>query len=205
MKKFCAIGIVILAWVLNTLAARGQSLVDTYWPLNDGDQRLFSVRGAPLTMSVATNDDGNFTMTSTFAGSSEKLIFEEDSDGSYITGEKAVGPVISFDAPVTFLTDSLLQKGGTVRTDTTVDNGLASAIITVTVENAGTVTVPAGRFANCKTILTRTKAASLSSSAYVSSSSLGRPQPLLRQKSGPSRCRFSPEFGPCWRTQPSPG
>ena len=173
------------------LAAKAQ-LVQRYFPLNSGDQRLFSVRGAPLTMSVATNDDGIFAMTSTFAGSSEELIFEQDSDAVYVVGEQSIGPVVSFDTPVTFLTDSLLQKGGTVRTDTTVDDGLASAIITVTVENAGTVTVPAGRFANCKTIITHTKAASLSSRAYVASSSLGPVATIVAPGVGPIKAQVLP-------------
>ncbi|MGP8200495.1 MAG: InlB B-repeat-containing protein [Limisphaerales bacterium] len=170
--------------MLFALTANGQ-LVESYFPLNNGDQRLFSVEGGPLTMSIETNDDGEFTMTAGFGGSSEGLIFDQEPDGLYIIGEKSVGPEVRFDTPVTFLTESLLTKGGTAKTETSIDDGLAEASISVSVGNAGSVKVLAGTFANCKSIVTHTKAKSTSSSAYVSTSSAGLATTIVAPGVGP--------------------
>lgn len=144
--------------------------VASYWPLNGGDQRLFSMAGAPLTMVVTDDNNGVFTAKSTFEGSSQALDFEEDPDDCYITAVDDLTKV-SFDTPVTFMTDALLQSGGTVRTTTGLDNGLATVTVTVNVGNAGTVTVPAGKFSNCRSVTLHVKKDSSSSNAEIITSS----------------------------------
>jgi hypothetical protein len=138
----------------------------TYWPLNNGDQRLFSIDGIPLAMTVTTNANGNFVMQSAFEGSSQSLTFEEDANDLYLAGVDDVTEV-SLDNPPIFLDDDLLQSGGTVKTVTGLDNGLATVTISVTVGNAGTVKVPAGTFTGCKSIVLHVKKDSASSSAEI--------------------------------------
>jgi len=121
-------------------------------------------------MSVSDLGYGSFNVTSVFGGSPQTLTFQADPDTCYLTGVNDLSPV-SFDTPVLFMDDVLLQKGGTVRTATTVDNGLAALVVTVTVANAGTVTVPAGRFTNCRSITTSVKKTGSSSGVEVFTSS----------------------------------
>jgi hypothetical protein len=159
----------IAAFAFCNLPSKGQ-LLSSYWPLNDGDQRLFGVLGTPLTMSVNADGSGYFDVSSTFAGSTQTLSFDEDADNCYLAGMNDFSEV-SLDTPVLFLDDALLQKGGTVKTTTTLDGGLATVTITVTVANAGTVTVPAGKFSNCRSAVTKVKNNGSSSGVEVMGSS----------------------------------
>ncbi|MGO8699146.1 MAG: hypothetical protein ACLQVY_15655 [Limisphaerales bacterium] len=72
-----------------------------------------------------------------------------------MTQDSAFGSTVTFDQPVLFLDDTLLQKGGTAKTVTTIANGAATLNITATVANAGTVTTPGGTFKNCRSIVTK--------------------------------------------------
>jgi hypothetical protein len=168
--KLARVVVVVVSWVWISLAAGGQTLVETYFPLNGGDQKLFSVLGAPLAMSVSDQGNGYFEVASTFGGSTQSLIFEDDTNDCYLADVDDLGRV-SLDPPALFLDDDLLQKGGTAKTTTSLDNGLASVTISVTVANAGTVTVPAGKFANCKSVALHVKKNGSSSGVEVITSS----------------------------------
>jgi hypothetical protein len=139
------------ALALSAVSSRAQ-LLNSYWPLHDGDQRLFSVQGTPLTTSVIDTGSGFFEMLSTFVDSTQALVFEASGADCYLMDVINLSEV-SFDNPTLFLDQALLQKGGSVRTTTTVDGGLASVTVTVTVANAGKLTVPAGTFTNCRSVL----------------------------------------------------
>lgn len=156
--------------VFFNLTAIGGPLLSSYWPLNNGDQRLFSVDGAPLTMSVSTNAGGEFVMESTFAGSSQSLTFDEGPDDLYLAGLDDLTEV-SLDNPAVFLDEDLLQSGGTVKTVTGLDNGIATVTISASVSDAGTVKVPAGTFSGCKKIVLHVKKDSASSRAEIITSS----------------------------------
>jgi hypothetical protein len=161
--------LLITAFALFNLSTKGQ-LVESYWPLHDGDQRLFSVYGAPLTMSVSGQGNGYFEVSAAFLGSTQALTFEEDPDDCYMTGNYDFSEV-TFDSPVLFMDDALLQKGGTVKTTTTLDGGLATVTITISVANAGTVTVPAGKFTNCRSVVLKVKQDGASSGVETLTSS----------------------------------
>jgi hypothetical protein len=168
--KLTRVLVFVVGWVLISLAARGQTLVETYFPLNSGDQKLFSVSGLPLTMTVSTNGGGDFDLVASFAGSSQTLEFYDDNTNCYLVGDNDVSQV-SFDTPVLFLNDELLSKGGTAKTTTTLDGGLAEVTITVTVGNAGKVKVPAGTFPNCKQVVLTVKKDSASAGVELLTSS----------------------------------
>lgn len=121
-------------------------------------------------MSVSATDGGDFDLVSSFGGSSQTLEFYDDNTNCYLVGLNDFSQV-SFDTPVLFLNQELLSKGGTARTTTTLDGGLAEVTITVTVGNAGKVNVPAGTFSDCKQVVLKVKEDSASAGVEVLTSS----------------------------------
>jgi hypothetical protein len=125
--------------------------MNTYWPLNDGDYKTFSYSGGELDLSVYEIFD---TLYQVEWVAPPKPAFEwEQIEGDSLYLIKAGVPYISitFTPEVLLLDDALLMSGGSRTTKTTVSQSGVTypATFTVTATPAGTVTVPAGTYANC--------------------------------------------------------
>jgi hypothetical protein len=137
--------------------------LETYFPLNGGDQKLFVYDSSlPLTLSVAAfgyNDSQNnsplYGLTETYGSKTLNLTLADDTsnDVCYFTGVPGWLHV-SFTPEVVLLNDAILENGGTVKTKTKASQTGISypATYTVTVRKVASVTVPGGTFSNCRSI-----------------------------------------------------
>jgi len=159
---------------LSSLSALGQSLVNTYFPLNDGDQTAFVYDGTnALTISVSDMGGGEFQMTESTEQVTASLMVQEDGDTCYLLSVQEGWTTVSFDPAVLLLDNDILQNGGTLKTSTTVSQTGISypATFTVKVAVAGTVTVPAGTFYGCRS-LTSTEVAKVPGHGTITASAL---------------------------------
>ncbi|SPE54991.1 hypothetical protein SBV1_2010024 [Verrucomicrobia bacterium] len=138
-----------------SLSAPGGQFLNSYWPLNDGDQKTFVYDGTQsLTMSVSDMGGGAFAISEDSQEVNASLNVQNDQDSSFLSSVQEGWLTVSVDPMVMLLDDSTLQNGGTARTSTTVSqSGITyPATFTVKVAKAGTVTVPAGTFQDCRSI-----------------------------------------------------
>ena len=154
------------------------NLVSYYWPMNDGDEKNYTGVLGPATMSFAATGPQSFSMTVTPVdsnGDSGILDYELDpNDNLLLDDESVLGYTMYFEPPLIELTATLLAKGGSLKSSTTgtIEGINVPTTQTVSVKNAGAVTVPAGTFSNCVTCTQAVTAkvpgyASVSASAQV--------------------------------------
>jgi len=145
-----------LSSILLASSALGGTWVDRYWPLNGGDhQTLIYDISKELTLYVSDQGGDQFEVSENSPDVSQSLFLWKNQDGLFLTSVSAMGVDVSLDPPVLLLNDNILQNGGTVKTSTTVTQpGLDPypATFTVTVAKAATVAVPAGSYADCRSI-----------------------------------------------------
>jgi len=149
--SLCLVGVLILP-----ATAQGGCWLDTYWPLNEGDFKTFSYGGKSLTISVSSDWSGGYQMYSSSTDGSAYEVYQIDQDQLVLTRASVNSGWIklSFNPYVLLLDDAVLMRGGARTTHTTVKQtgGSYSATFTVRTEPAGTVTVPAGTFYNCRSL-----------------------------------------------------
>jgi hypothetical protein len=91
---------------------------------------------------------GNYLMTETYPGVYEALDLDADANSVSLV-EAGTGWVhASFNPPALLVDDAALQNGGTLTTSTTSEG--YAATYSVAIGKAGTITVPAGTFYNCR-------------------------------------------------------
>jgi hypothetical protein len=159
---------------LCSLSALGQSLVSSYFPLNDGDQTAFVYDGTnSLTISVSDMGGGEFQMTESTEQVTASLSVQEDEDTCYLLSVQEGWTTVSLDPPVLLVDNQILQNGGAATTATTASQSGISypATFTVKVASAGTVTVPAGTFYNCRS-MTSTEVAKVPGHGTITASAL---------------------------------
>lgn len=143
--------------LLMAAEALAGTALQTYWPLAAGDNTTFHYGTNTLTLNVSSAGLNQYKVqsTSTSASANGYEIHQVSEDKVQILSGSAKGATLGFSPPVDFLTEALVQNGGTMTDTTTVTyNGILSALATytVTVDMAGTVTVPAGTFTDCRSI-----------------------------------------------------
>jgi hypothetical protein len=155
------------------------NLVSTYWPMYDGDTKNFNGVTAlgPATMTFSETGTNMFDMTITPVdtdGDSAVMSFHLNGNGNLLLdSEDAIGISLYFNPSLTELTPMLLAKGGQLKSSclTTVYGSSVSITQTMSVKKSGTVTVPAGTFANCVTVSQSDKASVNGRSVTVGSQS----------------------------------
>ena len=91
---------------------------------------------------------GNYLMTETYPGVYEALDLDADANSVSLV-EAGTGWVhASFNPPALLVDNAALQNGGTLTTSTTSEG--YAATYSVAIGKAGTITVPAGTFYNCR-------------------------------------------------------
>jgi len=145
-----------------------------YWPLNDGDQTTFVYnRTDSLTISVSDLGGGQFGVSESSDAANATLTLQTDQDSSSLVSVQEGWVTVSVDPAVLLLDNSALQNGGTLTTATTVSQQGISypATFTTRVANAGTVTVPAGTYYDCRSI-SSTEVAHVPGHGTISASAL---------------------------------
>ena len=133
--------------------------VDRYWPVNNGDYKMFTY-GSGKQLTINTYAYGTYQAPYYYSVSfdsddaSGTEYHYKTETGIYLDSVKA-GWVSVYLAPdVLLLDDALLQNGGKRVTSTTASQQGTQypATFTVTIAKAGKVTVPAGTFPDCRNI-----------------------------------------------------
>jgi hypothetical protein len=129
--------------------------VHRYFPLHAGDSEYYSGVGVGLTHSVAAVDFNGLPMfslrnsidqsTTTYTYSETSLVMHAASSAT---------TQLSLNTPFAELTEEMILNGGTRTAHTTGNVGAQRFNLTfkVAVKDAGTVTVPAGTFQNCREV-----------------------------------------------------
>ena len=129
--------------------------VDSYWPLNHGDHKVLTFSGGEMTLDVWNQYGNVYRISSEALGESEYELHEKTATGVYLL-EVGVGDWmdITFNPRVMLFDDAMLEHGGSRTTSTTVSYSWLDlpSTITVKVTKAGTVTVPAGIFTDCRSV-----------------------------------------------------
>jgi hypothetical protein len=160
--------------------------------MNDGDVHYYSGTGGSSTLELTEDDSDSppeFVMSVASGASTSKYSvwqpgrvvpdvwrsasesstygYSDDESTVYNYGESAEGVSLSFDPAWAILTDDLLEKGGSLTSEFTTD-GL-NVVATVTVSSAGTVEVPVGSYANCKSVhfTVKSKGKAVSAQAFT--------------------------------------
>jgi hypothetical protein len=169
-----------------------ENLLQTYWPMHDGDWKTFSGLITPVDMSFATNNqlNGSFVQR-VILGEEGVTNFNHYQYGNtntqvLLSEENAAGDDMLFSPFIAEQDQTQLLKGGTRQIATTLSlpDGQfpATAVITVSsIENP--VTVPAGTFLHCKNVNSTIMVSvpgigniPLSQSAYVLAPGVGQIQ-----------------------------
>ncbi|MGO9022206.1 MAG: fibronectin type III domain-containing protein [Syntrophobacteraceae bacterium] len=153
-----------------------ENLVDSYWPMNDGDEKNYTGVVGTMTMSFAATGSQSFDLTinpADSSGDSGDIFYELDaSDDLLLTSEDYLQYTLDFEPPLLELDAALLAKGGSKTSSSTgtIEDINVRMTQTVSVKNAGTVTVPAGTYQNCM-LASQAITASVPGHAAVSASS----------------------------------
>ncbi len=150
MKRYTQ-QLALISFVLFNSQVLAGCWLNTYWPLNDGDNKTFAYSDGELYLSVADYGYGLYKVGWETVNDSAYEMEQVDGDSLYLISAKTGWITITFDPPVLLLDEEMLMSGGTRTTRTTVrQSGVTyPATFTITVTSAGTVTVPAGTYANC--------------------------------------------------------
>ncbi len=132
--------------------------VHRYFPLHDGDYGEFMLPGLPMPGDViSTTVDGRPALLARgFAqgGFGDGCYYAFDGGELLLLGLELDGSTLAFSPPLVELDSQLVLSGGT-RTSTasgTYEGTSLTISYTITVQEAGTVTVEAGTFANCRRV-----------------------------------------------------
>ncbi len=161
-------------------AAQAGPLLQSYFPLQNGDQKTFTatVDSTPVQQTqIFTNV--MFNGNDTFAGAAMDTWYGGSGATSYLnySGDQLLwygswlaacgycsdnGATLTFDPPVVLLDEQSLAKGGTHSlsgTGTVTGHGLGAMAFPFTcsylVKSAGNLTVPAGTFSNCMELVVK--------------------------------------------------
>jgi hypothetical protein len=160
-RKNTSLVATILALGLLAPPARAGALLDSYWPLNDGDYKVFVYGDKELTIEVSGYFSGEYEISMDSDDGSGSEWHSKTDGGDYLSMVESGWIDVSLEPEVLILDDNLLRGGGSRTTSTTVDQtGVEDypATFTVKVSMAGSVTVPAGTFADCRNITVTEKA-----------------------------------------------
>ncbi|MFZ0932471.1 MAG: fibronectin type III domain-containing protein [Syntrophobacteraceae bacterium] len=98
-----------------------ENLVDSYWPMNDGDEKNYTGVMEPMTMSFAATGSQSFDLTINpvdTSGDSGDIFYELDaSDDLLLTGEDYLQYTLDFEPPLLELDATLLAS---VRPETSI-------------------------------------------------------------------------------------
>ena len=154
-----------------TLAVQAGSVVNQYFPMNNGDSRYYQDYDFPSSTSTEY-----FTQTSYNGHSVFSLNFHDEwnttsletgtwylgNSGTALTlyGIKTSWGSLTFNSPANLFTDQTLTNNGALTSTVTgvyYAAGLGNVTFNITVQTTvssipGTITVPAGTFANCKLV-----------------------------------------------------
>ncbi len=147
-----ALALAACPWLM--AAAMAGPACDSYWPLNAGDSKTFRYGTKTLAVSVANYLGDEYQVSFTSDEDSGSEVHKKAADGIYLTKVKSGWISVYFDPDVLLLDDTLLANGGSRSTKTTVSQSGVHypATFTVRVSKAGTVTVPAGTFLDCRNV-----------------------------------------------------
>ncbi len=132
-----------------------QDLLPTYWPMNHGDSKMFSGTNGMAAVDF-TEMSGGFAMTLQTANYGGDTIYQYSSNRAslLLTGGYSDSTNFSFSPPVVELTETQLAIGGSrSKAGFILMQGKRFAVtVTTTVTSAGTVTVPAGAYNDCRRV-----------------------------------------------------
>lgn len=167
--------------------ALGGAGIDTYWPINVGEQKTLNYLKKSLIITVESDDSGwyedgvyhppvNPIQYRFSSNTGAKEYYESRSDGVYLTLVSVNNgwSKVFLNPAVKIFDDNLLLNGGVRKASTQITQRYAGkyrAQFTVRVRKAGTVKVPAGTFKDCRSI-TVTENATLPDGRKVSASAM---------------------------------
>ncbi len=127
--------------------------LNSYWPLNDGDQTNFVYHGhQPFTVSVAATGTNAFALTEQCPLFEDILSLTEDLSNCYMGYVNSQNVPLTYTPAFSFVNAAILQNGGRVGSSAvfSFETYSLDATMFATVTDAGTVTAPAGTFRFCR-------------------------------------------------------
>jgi len=129
----------------NAILTLEPTFVQSYFPLAVDTMLAFDVTNS---LNLAIIYQGDYLMTESYPGVYEALDLDADANSVSLV-EAGTGWVhASFNPPALLLDNAALQNGGTLTTSTRSEG--YAATYSVSIGKAGTMTVPAGTFYNCR-------------------------------------------------------
>jgi hypothetical protein len=163
-----------------SVAAQAQTLVTLYWPMNDGDIKSYSnhLNGAEVSCTLQFSEDNSYYPPRFDLEIASDQVISGSLCFGYTNGartllnysQKALGIRLYLEPTWRILDDDLLARGGS-RTSSLlacvpgITNIRVSA--TVTFAQAGTVTVPAGTYLDCRSLTLTVNAAGIGGSGQA--------------------------------------
>lgn len=151
----------LCAVTLSSAAVAG-TWTDRYWPLHDGDVRVFNYSGGQMLVNARALSSTVFEVSFETDEEDGAEIHERTATGIYLSEVHANGKWIkvTFNPDILLFDDALFEIGGTRTTSVTARQSGVSypATFTVKVARAGTVVVPAGTFVDCRNVTVTEKA-----------------------------------------------
>lgn len=135
-----------------------KGLLHSYWPMHDGDVKDYTgAMGASTITFENTGTPQSFDMIMDFDDAdSEVMHYQLGANDSQLllTGLEALGYSFDINPSLIELDATLLDKGGSKKSSAigSLQGTNIPINMTVSVKNAGTVTVPAGTYTNCKQV-----------------------------------------------------
>ena len=135
------------------ITALAQPTIETYFPLQNGDSKTYtsSVVANAVYQYQQTTINGHSAFVEIDSVDDSRAYYGYSGDTLVMYGADAEGLSLTFDTPLEILEENLIAQGGTMQSQTTTRySGMSINIgYTGTVERIGSVTVPAGTFADC--------------------------------------------------------
>ncbi len=160
-----------------------KDIMKTFWPMHDGDNKTYSGPVGTASVYFSGDDLWGYTLDLEAAQDDTKSYYKYSSDYKQLilTGGTYNWTTASFNPPVVELTENQLINGGSRQTITTLwmSGQKCPSTVTTSVSMAGTVTVPAGTYRNCRRINVNTTVTvdgqknSASAGAYILAPKVG--------------------------------
>ena len=154
-------------WISGTLAVRAGSVVNQYFPMNNGDSRYYQDHDTPdykateYFTQISYNGHSVFALNfhdewDMYPLAIETWYLGNNSGALALYGISTAWGSMPFNSPANLLTDQAITNNQTITSQVTGVYSGSTFNITVQTKVSsipGTVTVPAGSFTNCKLVL----------------------------------------------------
>ncbi len=146
--------LMVVAMEAASVATQGGTLIDRYFPMQDGDTKQLSGTGGITETETfyETGFNGNsmFQLQITGDAAGATLYLGRSGNALLLYGMDLMGNPVFFDSPLAVMDEGTAASGGS--SSGTLHASPYTFNFNISVSSAGTVTVPMGTFSNCRNV-----------------------------------------------------